>query len=160
MAISVGDKIPDVQLTMLTDDGLTTVQSTEVLGSGKVVLVGVPGAFTPTCSDHHLPGFVLRAEELTAKGVDTIACVATNDAFVMGAWGKVSGADGKVVMLADGNGEFTTELGLLFDLTSRGFGVRSKRYAAILEDGVVTHIGVEEGPAVDASSVESVLAKL
>ncbi|MGH8974850.1 MAG: peroxiredoxin [Acidimicrobiia bacterium] len=160
MAISAGDKIPDVTLTMLTDEGLKPVQSSEVLGTGRVVLVGVPGAFTPTCSDHHLPGFVLRAEDLTAKGVDTIAGVAVNDAFVMGAWGKASGAEGKVIMLADGNGEFTAEMGLPFDLSEIGLGTRSRRYAAIIDDGVVTDIAVEEGRGVDVSSVESVLAKL
>ncbi len=160
MAIAVGDKIPDVTLRMLTDDGVQPVQSGEVLGSGRVILIGVPGAFTPTCNDHHLPGYVLRAEELTAKGVDTIACVATNDAFVMGAWGRASGADGKVLMLADGNGEFTAEMGLPFDLSAAGFGTRSRRYAAIIEDGVVTHLAVEEGKGVDVSSVESVLARL
>ncbi len=160
MAISAGDKIPDVRLMMLTDEGLKAVQSTEVLGSGKVVLIGVPGAFTPNCSDYHLPGFVLRADDLKAKGVDTIACVAINDAFVMGAWGKASGAEGKVLMLSDGNGEFTAELGLTFDLSSRGFGIRSRRYAAIIEDGMVTDIAVEEGREVDVSSVASVLAKL
>ncbi|MGH8992234.1 MAG: peroxiredoxin [Acidimicrobiia bacterium] len=160
MAISVGDKIPDVRLMTVTDEGLRPVQSTDVLGSGRVVLVGVPGAFTPTCNDHHLPGFVLRADELRDKGVDTIACVATNDAFVMGAWGKASGAEGNVVMLADGNGEFTAALGLSFDLSSRGFGTRSRRYAAILENGVVTDIAVEEGRDVGVSSVAAVLAKL
>ena len=160
MAISVGDEIPDVTLWMSTDDGLQPVQSLEVLGTGKVVLVGVPGAFTPTCSDHHLPGFVLRSEELTAKGVDTIACIATNDAFVMGAWGRASGADGKVLMLADGNSQFTTEMGLPFDLSMLGLGTRSRRYAAIIEDGTVTHLGVEEGRGVDVSSVESILAQL
>lgn len=160
MAISAGDKIPDVKLMMLTDEGLKAVQSTEVLGSGKVVLIGVPGAFTPNCSDYHLPGFVLRADDLKAKGVDTIACVAVNDAYVMGAWGKASGADGKVVMLADGNGEFTTAMGLPFDMSGAGLGTRSRRYAAILEDGVVTDIAVEDGRGVDVSSVASVLAKL
>jgi peroxiredoxin len=160
MAISVGDKIPDVKLTMLTDEGLKPVQSTEVLGSGKVVLIGVPGAFTPTCSDHHLPGFVVRADDLRAKGVDTIACVAVNDAFVMGAWGKAQGADGKVVMLADGNGEFTAQMGLEFDLRELGLGTRTQRYAAIIEDGVVTDIAVEAGRGVDVSAVDKVLAKL
>ncbi|HEY3238747.1 MAG TPA: peroxiredoxin [Acidimicrobiia bacterium] len=160
MAIAVGDKIPDVKLTMLTDEGLKPVQSTEVLGSGKVVLIGVPGAFTPTCSDHHLPGYIVRADDLKAKGVDTIACVAVNDAFVMGAWGKAQGADGKVVMLADGNGEFTAEMGLEFDLSARGLGTRTQRYAAIIEDGVVTDIAVEEGRGVDVSAVDKVLAKL
>lgn len=160
MAISVGDKIPDVKLTMLTEEGLKPVQSTEALGSGKVVLIGVPGAFTPTCSDYHLPGFVIRADDLKAKGVDTIACVAVNDAFVMGAWGQASGAEGKVLMLADGNGEFADAMGLPFDLSFMGLGTRSRRYAAIIEDGVVTDIAVEEGRGMEVSSVESVLAKL
>jgi peroxiredoxin len=160
MAISVGDKIPDVRLMTVTDEGLKPVQSTDVLGSGRVVLIGVPGAFTPTCNDYHLPGFVLRAEELSAKGVDTIACVAVNDAWVMGAWGRALGAEGKVLMLADGNGDFTAEMGLSYDLSVVGFGTRSRRYAAILDDGVVTDLAVEQGRAVDASSVESVLAKL
>jgi peroxiredoxin len=158
MAISVGDKIPDVKLTTLTDEGLMPIHSREVLGSGKVVLIGVPGAFTPTCSDYHLPGFVLRAEDLKAKGVDTIACVAVNDAFVMGAWGKAQGADGKVVMLADGNGELTAEMGLEF--SALGLGTRTRRYAAIIEDGVITDIAVEEGRGVDVSAVDKVLAKL
>ena len=160
MAISVGDKIPDVRLMTVTDEGLRPVQSTDVLGSGRVVLVGVPGAFTPTCNDYHLPGFVLRADELKAKGVDTIACVAVNDAWVMGAWGRALGTEGKVVMLADGNGDFTAGMGLTFDLSAVGFGLRSRRYAAILDDGVVTELAVEEGRAVEVSSVESVLAKL
>jgi glutaredoxin/glutathione-dependent peroxiredoxin len=158
--ISVGDKIPDVRLTMLTDEGLKRVQSTDVLGSGRVVLIGVPGAFTPTCNDFHLPGYVVRADDLNAKGVDTVACVAVNDAWVMGAWGRALGTEGKVLMLADGNGEFTAGMGLLVDMSAAGFGTRSRRYAAILDDGVVTDLAVEEGRAVEVSSVESVLARL
>lgn len=160
MAISVGDRIPDVTLRTMTDDGPKPVQSTDVLGKGKVVLFAVPGAFTPTCSDHHLPGFVLRADELAAKGVDTVACVSVNDAFVMGAWGASQEADGKVLMLADGNGEFTAKIGLEMDGSGFGLGTRSQRYAAILEDGVVTDLAVETAPGLDVSSVESVLAKL
>jgi peroxiredoxin len=160
MAISVGDKIPDVTLRMLTDEGVEVVQSGEVLGSGRIVLIGVPGAFTPTCNDYHLPGFVVRADDLRAKGVDTIACVAVNDVWVMGAWGRALGTEGKVLMLADGNGEFTAEMGLPFDLSAAGFGTRSRRYAAILDNGVITELAVEEGKGVDVSSVESVLAKL
>ena len=160
MAISVGDKIPDVTLMVLTDEGIMPVQSRDVLGSGKVVLVGVPGAFTPTCSDYHLPGFVLRADELKAKGVDTIACISVNDAFVMGAWGRVQGAEGTVVMLADGSGEFTAQMDLEFDLSVLGLGTRSRRYAAIIEDGVITDIAVEEGRGVEVSAVAEVLAKL
>ncbi|HKY65524.1 MAG TPA: peroxiredoxin [Acidimicrobiales bacterium] len=160
MAISVGDKIPDVTLRTMTADGPAAVQSGDVLGSGRVVLFAVPGAFTPTCSDHHLPGFVLRADELAEKGVDAVACVAVNDAFVMGAWGEAQGTDGKVLMLSDGNGEFTAAVGLEMDGSGFGLGTRSQRYAAILDDGVVTELLVEPGPGLDASSVESVLGKL
>ena len=160
MAISVGDKIPDVTLRTMTADGPAAVQSGDVLGSGRVVLFAVPGAFTPTCSDHHLPGFVLRADELAEKGVDAVACVAVNDAFVMGAWGEAQGTDGKVLMLSDGNGEFTAAVGLEMDGSGLGLGTRSQRYAAILDDGVVTELLVEPGPGLDASSVESVLGKL
>lgn len=160
MPISEGDKIPDVRLTILTDEGLMPIQSSEVLGTGKVVLFAVPGAFTPTCSDHHLPGFVRRAEDLKAKGVDTIACIATNDAFVMDAWGKAQGTEGKVMMLADGNGEFTAAMGLEFDLAALGLGTRTQRYAAIIEDGVITHLAVEEGRGVSVSSADRMLAQL
>jgi peroxiredoxin len=160
MAISVGDKIPDVTLRTMTADGPAAIQSSEALGSGKVVLFAVPGAFTPTCSDHHLPGFVLRAEDLRAKGVDTIACVAVNDPFVMGAWGQAQGTEGKVLMLSDGNGDFAAAVGLELDGSGFGLGTRSQRYAAILEDGVVTDIMVEASPGLDVSSADSVLAKL
>ncbi len=160
MAISVGDKIPDVTLRILTDEGIKAVQSREVLGSGRVVLIGVPGAFTPTCSDYHLPGFVLRADELKAKGVDTIACVSVNDAFVMGAWGRAQGAEGKVVMLADGDGEFTAQMGLEFDMSATGLGTRTRRFAAILDDGIVTDLAVEEGRGVNVSGADKLLAKL
>ncbi len=160
MAISVGDKIPDVTLRTMTAEGPAAIQSSEALGSGKVVLFAVPGAFTPTCSDHHLPGFVLRADDLQAKGVDTIACVAVNDPFVMGAWGQTQGTEGKVLMLSDGNGEFTAELGLELDGRGFGLGTRSQRYAAILEDGVVTELLVESAPGLDVSSADSVLSKL
>jgi glutaredoxin/glutathione-dependent peroxiredoxin len=160
MAISVGDRIPDVKLMTTTSDGVAPVQSGEVLGKGKVVLFAVPGAFTPTCSDHHLPGFVVRAEDIKAKGVDTIACIAVNDVFVMGAWGEAQGTGDKITMLADGNGDFAAEVGLTLDGSSFGLGTRSQRYAAILDDGVVTELMVEPNPGVDVSSAESVLAKL
>ena len=160
MAISVGDRIPDVTLRTMTGDGPAAIQSADVLGTGKVVLFAVPGAFTPTCSDHHLPGFVLRADDLAAKGVDTIACISVNDPFVMGAWGEAQGTDGKVLMLADGNGEFAAEVGLELDGSGFGLGTRSQRYAAIIDDGVVTELMVETAPGVDASSADSVLDKL
>jgi glutaredoxin/glutathione-dependent peroxiredoxin len=160
MAIQAGDRIPDIQLWKMTDDGPAAVRSTEALGEGKVVLFAVPGAFTPTCSDYHLPGFILRADELRAKGVDAIACLSVNDPFVMGAWGRASNADDRVVMLSDGNGEFTRAVGLELDGSGFGLGSRSQRYAAILDDGVVTSIFVEEGPGLGVSSAESVLAAL
>ncbi len=160
MAISVGDKIPDVTLMTMTADGPAPVQSNDVLGAGKVVLFAVPGAFTPTCSDHHLPGFVLRADDLRAKGVDTIACVAVNDPFVMGAWGQTQNTEGSVVMLSDGNGDFTAAMDLTMDGSRFGLGTRSQRYAAIIEDGVVTELMVEPAPGLDVSSADSVLSKL
>jgi glutaredoxin/glutathione-dependent peroxiredoxin len=160
MAISVGDRIPDVKLMTMTSDGVAPVQSGEVLGKGRVVLFAVPGAFTPTCSDHHLPGFVLRAEDIKAKGVDTIACIAVNDVFVMGAWGEAKGTGDNITMLADGNGDFAAEVGLTLDGSGFGLGTRSQRYAAIIEDGVVTELMVEPDPGVDVSSAEAVLAKL
>jgi glutaredoxin/glutathione-dependent peroxiredoxin len=160
MAIKVGDSIPDVKLMTMTGEGPKPVQSGEVLGSGKVVLFAVPGAFTPTCSDYHLPGFVLRADDLKGKGVDTIACLAVNDPFVMGAWGEAQDVDGKVTMLSDGNGDFTGAIGLEMDGSGFGLGTRSQRYAAILEDGVVKELLVEPGPGLDVSSADAVLAKL
>ena len=160
MAISVGDKVPDVKLMTMTAEGPRPVQSGEVLGSGKVVLFAVPGAFTPTCSDHHLPGFVLRADDLKAKGVDTVACIAVNDPFVMGAWGQVQNTEGAVTMLADGNGEFAAAMGLELDGSGFGLGTRSQRYAAVIENGVITSLDVESKPGVDVSSCEAVLNKL
>jgi glutaredoxin/glutathione-dependent peroxiredoxin len=160
MTIAVGDRIPDVQVSIPTADGPKRVSSIELLGKGRVVLFGVPGAFTPTCSDYHLPGFVLRAEDLAAKGVDTIACVSVNDAFVMGAWGDARDVGDKVVLIADGAAELTRAIGLEIDLSGGGLGVRSKRFAAVIEDGVVTELDVEEGLGLDVSSADAVLAKL
>ena len=160
MAIAVGDRIPDVKLMTRTAEGPKPVQSGDVLGKGKVVLFAVPGAFTPTCSDHHLPGFVLRAEDLKAKGVDLVACVAVNDVFVMGAWGDAQGVGDSVLMLADGNGELTSAVGLEMDGSGFGLGTRSQRYAAILQDGVVTDLFLEKGGGLDVSSADSVLAAL
>jgi peroxiredoxin len=160
MAISAGDRIPDVKLMTMTPDGPQAVQSGEVLGKGRVVLFAVPGAFTPTCSEKHLPGFLVRADDLKAKGVDTVACIAVNDAFVMGAWGDSQDKDGQLTFLADGNGDFTAEMGLEMDGSGFGLGTRSQRYAAIIDDGVVTELLVESAPGLDVSSAESVLAKL
>ncbi|WP_300018868.1 peroxiredoxin [Pseudonocardia sp.] len=161
MTLSSGDRIPDATLMTMTPDGPKPVTTAEALGQGTVVLFAVPGAFTPACSDHHLPGYVLRADELRAKGVDTVACIAVNDAFVLGAWGESVGTDGKVLMLGDGNGEFAAAAGLELDGSAFGLGTRSQRYAAIIRDGVVTDVMVEASPLdVDVSSVESVLARL
>jgi peroxiredoxin len=160
MAIAAGDTIPDVQLMKMTDEGPRPVSSMEALGRGKVVLFAVPGAFTPTCSDHHLPGFVMRADEIRAKGVDTIACLSVNDPFVMGAWGRDQGVGDRVLMLADGNGDFTRAVGLELDGRRFGLGSRSQRYAAVLEEGVVASIFVEQNPGLDVSSADSVLAAL
>ena len=160
MTIAVGDRVPDVKVFTFGEKGPVATTSEEVLGHGKVVLFGVPGAFTPTCSDHHLPGFVLRADELRAKGVDTVVCVSVNDPFVMGAWGENQGVGSAVVLLADGNGELTEAMGLTMDGSGFGLGSRSQRYAAILDDGVVSWLAVEPGPGLKVSSVEEVLAAL
>ncbi len=160
MTIAVGDRVPEVKVFTFGERGPEATTSTDVLGHGKVVLFGVPGAFTPTCSDHHLPGFVLRAEDLRAKGVDKVVCVSVNDPFVMGAWGQDQHVDNSVVMLADGNGELADAMGLTMDGRGFGLGSRSQRYAAILQDGVVSWLAVEPGPGLNASSVDEVLAAL
>ena len=160
MTIAVGDKIPDVKVQVPGPNGPEAAQTADLLGKGTVVLFGLPGAFTPTCSDYHLPGFVVRAHELRAKGVDTIACVSVNDAFVMKAWGEANHVGDKVLLIADGSAAFTRELGLDIDLTGGGLGVRSKRYAAILKDGIVADLAVEETLGLDVSSADNVLAKL
>ncbi|MCB8879174.1 peroxiredoxin [Acidisoma cellulosilytica] len=158
--IKVGDRIPNVTVTAAAAGGPEQT-TTDAIFSGKtVVLFAVPGAFTPTCSARHLPGFVENAQAFFDKGVDSIACIAVNDAFVMGAWGKDQGVEGKVVMLADGSGDFARAMGLELDLMSRGLGMRSQRYALIAKDGVVTFLGVEEGGAFEASKAEAVLAAL
>ncbi len=144
----------------MTADGSKAVRTGDILGTGKVVLFAVPGAFTPTCSDYHLPGFVKRAGDLKAKGVDTIACISVNDAFVMGAWGREHGVGDDVLMLGDGNGTFTEAVGLELDGSGFGLGQRSQRYALVIEDGVVTHVAVEPKGGLDVSSAESVLATL
>lgn len=160
MTISVGDRIPSINLTRMTDEGPQAVSTDDFFAGRKVVLFAVPGAYTPTCSAQHLPGFTASADALRAKGVDTVACLATNDVFVMDAWGKDQGTAGKVEMLADGSGEFTKAMGLEFDLSARGLGVRSQRYALVAEDGVVTTLNVDEGGGLDTSSAESILAAL
>jgi peroxiredoxin len=159
MAIAVGDKIPDVEVKTLKDGAPEAVRTGDVLGTGKVVLFAVPGAFTPGCSKIHLPGYVEHGAELKAKGVTAIACISVNDAWVMDAWGQSQGAS-DILMLADGNGEFAEAMGLLFDGSGAGLGSRSQRYAAVIEDGVVTSLDVESKPGVDVSACEAVLSKV
>ena len=160
MTIAVGDRIPDVQVMTVGPDGPVPVRTGEVLGTGKAVLFAVPGAFTPTCSDYHLPSYLVRREDLARKGVDTVACLSVNDAFVMGAWGEAHEVGDAVVLLADGNAEFTAAVGLELDGSAIGLGTRSQRYAMVVEDGVVTALSVEPGPGLNVSAADDVLALL
>jgi glutaredoxin/glutathione-dependent peroxiredoxin len=160
MTIKVGDKIPSATLMQMKDGGPKPITTSELFDGKKVVVFALPGAFTPTCSAKHLPGFIQNAEAIHAKGVDTIACLSVNDAFVMGAWGDNQGAGGKVVMLADGNGDFTRALGLEMDASKFGMGQRSKRYAMIVDNGVVKVLDVEEPGAFSVSSAEHVIKQL
>ena len=159
MSIRAGDRIPAATLTTMTATGPSPMSTAELFGGKKVVLFSVPGAFTPTCSAKHLPGFVERADEILGKGVDTIACMAVNDVFVMHAWGKSAKAD-RIQMLADGNGEFTRALGLELDATKFGMGQRSQRFAVVADDGVVSDLFVEAPGEFRVSSAEHVLSKL
>lgn len=160
MAIQIGDRIPSVNLVKATPDGPQPVSSDDYFAGRRIALFSVPGAFTPTCSVKHLPGFVERAEELKAKGVDEVACTAVNDAFVLAAWAESAGAEGKVTMLADGNGEFAEALGLTMDAAKFGMGRRGQRWSAIVEDGVVKELNVEEPGAFNVSSADYLLARL
>ena len=160
MTIALGDKIPPVTVQRKTADGIDQVSTDDFFAGRKVVLFAVPGAFTPTCSQKHLPGFVANADAIKAKGVDEIACVAVNDAFVMGAWGADQGAEGKVTMLADGSATLAQALGLEFDLVEKGLGTRSQRYAMVVEDGTVTLLNVEESGQFEASKAETILDAL
>jgi peroxiredoxin (alkyl hydroperoxide reductase subunit C) len=160
MPIQPGETIPSIKLTEGTPDGPKQTSTEELFGGKTVVLFGVPGAFTPTCSMRHLPGFVERADALKAKGADVVACLAVNDAFVLDAWAKSQGAQGKIVMLADGSAEFTRKLGMEVDLTARGLGVRSQRFALVAKDGKVAHVAVEEPGAFEVSRAEAVLEVL
>lgn len=160
MAIQVGDRIPEATLLKATAKGPQPVSTRDYFAGRKVALFSVPGAFTPTCSVKHLPGFVDKAGELKAKGVDEIACIAVNDAFVMQAWGSQAGAEGKVTMLADGNGDFARALGLVMDASKFGMGERGQRWSAIVEDGVVTQLNVEEPGAFSVSSADYLLSQV
>jgi len=160
MAIREGDKIPSVTLRYLTSEGVKAVPSSEFFAGKKVVVFGLPGAYTRTCSSRHLPGYVTNAAALKAKGIDTIACLSVNDAFVMGAWGKEHGADDRVVMIGDGSAEWTKAIGLDLDRTEAGMGIRSQRYAMVVDNGVVTALHVEPSGEYGVSSAEAVLARL
>lgn len=161
MSIKEGEKIPSVSLSCMSSEGPTTISTDELCQGKKVVIIAVPGAFTPTCSNHHLPGYVEHADKIKSKGVDTIACVSMNDAFVMAAWGKDQGVGDKVLMLADSDGEFTKGIGQEVDLERLGLGVRSQRYAMIVEDGVVKSLAVDEPAEIaERTKAEKVLEKL
>ena len=160
MTIKVGDKIPSVTLRYLTPEGPKAVSSDEFFAGKKVALFAVPGAYTRTCSQRHLPGYVTHAAEIKAKGVDTIACIAVNDPFVMGAWGKEHQADDKIVMLGDGSGDFTRAVGLELDRIKEGMGIRSQRYSMLVDNGVVKAVHVEAPGQFEVSSAEAMLKAL
>ena len=159
MSIKPGDRIPDVTIKTMGPEGPTDITTADIFGGKKVVLFALPGAFTPGCSMAHLPGYVVNADKIKAKGVDTIACLSVNDAFVMDAWGKAQNAE-EILMLADGNGAFTEAVDLTLDASGFGMGNRSQRYAMVVNDGVVASLHVETGPGVEASAAETILAEL
>jgi len=160
MSIQVGDRLPSATLTTMTAEGPKPLTTGELCEGKKVVLFAVPGAFTPTCSVQHLPGYVENAQSFKNKGVDTVACVSVNDPFVMGAWGKDREVGEDLMMLSDGNGDFTAAIGLEMDGSGFGLGTRSQRYAMIIDDGVVSTLNVESGPGLDVSSAETILSEL
>ncbi|MGQ0428582.1 MAG: peroxiredoxin [Gammaproteobacteria bacterium] len=160
MTIQAGDRIPDGKLKIMGKDGPANVEARELLAQGRVVLFSVPGAFTPTCDAKHLPGFVEQAAALKGKGVGKIVCLAVNDVFVMNAWGKHAGVGAAIVMAADGNGDYTRALGLELDARSFGMGMRGKRFALVIEDGVVRQVHVEAPGEFKVSSAEHILGQL
>lgn len=160
MTIKPGDKLPQAEFNTMTADGQQKLATDVVFNGRKVVLFAVPGAFTPTCSMNHLPGFVAAFDAIKAKGVDTIACTSVNDVHVMNAWAKASGADGKILMLADGNAAFAKAVGLEKDLAVAGMGLRSSRYSMIVDNGVVKTLNVEEKSGVNVSGAETILEQL
>jgi peroxiredoxin len=162
MTVQIGDRIPSANLTRATDDGPRPVTTDDIFAGKTVALFAVPGAFTPTCSARHLPGYVDNRADLAAKGVDTVACLSVNDAFVMGAWAQANDLNGTddVVMLADGNGDFTRAVGLALDAKGFGMGERSQRYSMLVKDGVVDQLNIEQGGEFKVSSAEHLLAQL
>jgi peroxiredoxin len=159
LTIKAGDKIPSIELKTMTSDGPDGITTDDLFKGKKVILFGLPGAFTPTCSAKHVPGYVQHADAIKAKGVDTIACISVNDAFVMGAWGKDQNVGDKVMMLADGSAEFTKAAGLELDLVDRGMGVRCQRFSMIVDNGVIQSINIDEG-TFDKTSAEQALSDL
>lgn len=160
MAIQAGDKMPSGAFGVMTDSGPGQISSDELFSGKKVVLFSVPGAFTPTCSINHLPGFIENSDELRSKGVDTIACMAVNDVFVMDAWGKDRGVGEDILMLADGNGEYSKALGLEMDASGFGMGQRGQRFAIVVDDGVATKVAIEEPGKFEVSKAEAILDSL
>jgi peroxiredoxin len=160
MSIQAGEKMPSGTFGVMTESGPGAISTDDLFSGKKVVIISVPGAFTPTCSMNHLPGFVDHAEKIVAKGVDTIACMAVNDVFVMDAWGRDRGVGDHITMLADGNGEYAKALGLDFDASAFGMGTRGQRFALIVDNGVVSHVAVEKPRQFEVSSAESILENL
>jgi peroxiredoxin len=160
MTIGVGDKIPAATLYQMTGEGPAAISTDDIFNGKKVAIFGVPGAFTPTCSAKHLPGFIAKADEFKAKGIDQIVCMSVNDAFVMGAWAKDQGADDKVLLVGDGSAEFTKAAGLELDLNARGLGLRCQRFAMVVDNGTVKSIEIDAAGAFEKTSAESVLSSL
>jgi len=160
MAIQVGDKIPAVDLQHMADGGIETINSEDLFGGKKVALFALPGAYTPTCSASHLPGYVVASDELFAKGIDLIVCLSVNDAFVMDAWGKQHNADDRVMMIADGSAHFTRAVGLELDLDAAGMGIRSQRYAMVINDNVLEVLNVEAPKQFEVSDAQTILASI
>ena len=160
MTIKIGDRVPSATVQQMQEKGVTNINTDDLFGGKKVVVFALPGAFTPTCSSAHLPGYVVKSDEIFAKGVDAIVCLSVNDAFVMGAWGDQQNVEDRVMMIADGSGDFTRALGLELDLTKNGMGVRSQRYAMVVNDGVVETLNIEEGGKFEVSDAETILNSL
>lgn len=160
MTIQVGDKIPNIQLHQMTADGVKAIDSDDIFNGKRVALFALPGAFTPTCSAAHLPGYVVNSDKLFAAGIDSIVCLSVNDAFVMDAWGKQHNADDLVMMVADGSANFTEAVGLELDLTGKGMGMRSQRYSMLVKDGVVEQLNIEAAGEFKVSDADTILAQL
>ena len=160
MTISIGDKIPSVDLGIMSDDGPGGISTDDIFSGKKVAIFGLPGAFTPTCSAKHLPGFVNNADALMAKGIDTIVCLAVNDVFVMGAWGKAQNVGDKVMMVADGSAKFAKATGLDIDMSAKGFGVRCQRFSMVVNDGTVESLHIDEPGTFETAGAEVMLGEL